>query len=74
MGEYYLYCRKCNSCGSFDNVNRDCGKCCGTGKDWKSESFAERTIVRNGKRYFGTDEVFYEANPPTVNMFGDSIS
>jgi hypothetical protein len=75
MGLYYAYCIKCNRDGSFSNVDRECGKCCGTGKDWRESS--EMDWLKNfvkGKGVDGRDlEIFYEAYPPTTNLFGDSI-
>lgn len=76
MGLYYAYCIKCNRDGSFNNVDRGCGKCCGTGKDWREASELDwyKSWVK-GQGIGGKDlEIFYEANPPKTNLFGDSIS
>ena len=76
MGEYYAYCIRCNNDGSFKNVNCDCNKCCGTGKDWRQPHELEwfKSWVK-GRAVDGGDlEIFYEPHPPTVNLFGDSIS
>ena len=70
MGLYYIFCTRCNADGSFKNVQRDCGKCCGTGKDWRDETevtFEGSQAMYNGKI------AYYESTPPSVNLFGDRI-
>lgn len=76
MGLYYAFCVRCNRDGSFRSVARDCPKCCGTGKDWRDASELEwfKDWVK-GQGAGGRDlDIFYEANPPSTNLFGDPIS
>lgn len=34
---FYIYCIRCNSDGSYGAVDKDCGKCSGTGNDWRED-------------------------------------
>ena len=42
MGLYYTYCSRCNGDGSFNNVNPDCNKCDGRGKDYIDDTPDEK--------------------------------
>ncbi|RYG90054.1 hypothetical protein EU803_15695 [Loktanella sp. IMCC34160] len=34
---YFLHCMRCNEDGTYSNVNLECGKCDGTGRDWRKD-------------------------------------
>ena len=38
---YYIFCRKCNSDGSYQDIDRKCTKCKGTGNDWRDNEELE---------------------------------
>jgi hypothetical protein len=34
---YFVYCKRCNPDGCYTCVDKKCGKCCGTGNDWRED-------------------------------------
>lgn len=67
---YYSYCSRCNADGSYRHVDRDCGKCSGTGNDWRDDEEMGFGIVelRRKKHMIDEDgkEYFYKAFMPSL--------
>lgn len=38
---YYIFCRKCNSDGSYQDIDKNCSKCQGTGNAWQEDEELE---------------------------------
>jgi len=66
MGLYYTYCSRCNGDGSFNNVNPNCNKCDGRGKDYIDDTpEAKKHILMQGEGMGrnGADlELLYDSN------------
>ena len=81
MGLYYIYCTRCNSDGSFNNVNTNCGQCSGTGKDYIDDNPEERENLLRKCRGMGRNgedlKIKYDPNvdsSSSINYREDSKS